>query len=108
MSANATVFVVDDNRDAAIRDALTEMLEAAGYKVAAFQDAEAFLEAHDPQHPGVILLDMQMPGMGGIELQAVLAARNDCRPIIFLTAHGSVQATRRVFKSGAFDFLEKP
>jgi two-component system, LuxR family, response regulator FixJ len=106
MSAGATIFLVDD--DSAVRDALTRLLEAAGYAVEAYPDAEAFLAAYEPRRAGCPVLDMQMPGMGGLGLQAVLAERQDSRPIIFLTAHGTVPTTVRALKNGAFEFLEKP
>jgi len=106
MSADATVFLVDD--DNAVRDAHMRLLEAAGYAVEAYPDAEAFLAAYEPQRPGCLLLDMRMPGMGGLGLQAVLAERKDSRPIIFLTGHATVPMTINALKYGAFDFLEKP
>jgi FixJ family two-component response regulator len=106
MSDNSIIFIVDD--DPAVRDALTSLFEAANYAVEAYPDADAFLAANAPQRPGCLVLDMQMPGMGGLGLQAVLAERKDSRPIIFLTAHGTVPMTVRAFRNGAFDFLEKP
>lgn len=106
MSDGITVFIVDD--DSAVRDALTRLLEAAGYAVESYPDAEAFLAAYEPHRPGCLVLDMKMPGMSGLGLQAVLAERKDSRPIIFLTAHGTVPMTVSALKHGAFDFLEKP
>jgi len=106
MSDTSTIFIVDD--DQAVRDALSILFEAAGYVTEAFPDAETFLATYEPDRPGCLVLDMKMPGMGGLGLQASLAARGDCRTIIFLTAHGTVPTTTRAFKNGAFDFLEKP
>lgn len=106
MSDGSTVFIVDD--DSAVRDSLTHLLEAAGYAVEAYPTAEAFLAAYEPRRPGCLVLDLQMPGMGGLGLQAVLAERKDTRPIIFLTAHATVPISVRALKNGAFDFLEKP
>jgi FixJ family two-component response regulator len=106
MNDSNTIFIVDD--DPAVRDSLTGLLKAAGYAVEAYPDAEAFLAAYDPCRPGCLILDMQMPGMGGLGLQAVLAEREDSRPIIFLTAHATVPTTILALKKGAFDFLEKP
>ncbi len=106
MNDSSIVFIVDD--DPAVRDSLTALLKAAGYAVEAYPDAEAFLAAYDPRQPGCLVLDMQMPGMGGLGLQSVLAERKDNRPIIFLTAHATVPTTVRALKKGAFDFLEKP
>ena len=106
MSANDTVFIVDD--DSAVLDSLTRLLKTAGYIVEPYPNAEAFLAGYDTRRPGCLILDMQMPGMGGLGLQAVLAERKDIRPIIFLTAHATVPTTRYALKQGAFDFLEKP
>ena len=106
MSTDVTIFVIDD--DSAVRDALTRLLEAAGYTVEAYPSAEAFLAAYAPNRPGCLVLDIQMPGMGGLGLQELLAERRDSRPIIFLTGHATVPTTVRALKSGAFDFLEKP
>lgn len=106
MSTNATIFVVDD--DIAVCDSLTYLLEAAGYRVEAYADAGAFLTSYDPSRPGCLILDMQMPGIDGLELQALLAERKDSRPIIFLTGQATVSMTARAFRHGAFDFLEKP
>jgi len=106
MNDDNTVFIVDD--DPAVRDSLSALLKAAGYAVEAHPDAEAFLAAYEPDRPGCLILDMQMPGMGGLKLQAALAERKDSRPIIFLTGHATVPTTVRALKNGAFDFLEKP
>ena len=103
---SGTVFIVDD--DQAVRDSLRSLFDAAGYAAESYPDAEAFLAAYNPQRPGCLVLDMQMPGMGGLGLQEELAKREDRRPIIFLTAHGTVSLTVRALKNGAFDFLEKP
>ena len=106
MNNTATVFIIDD--DQAVRDSLESLFAAAGYTTESFAGAEAFLATYDPRRPGCLLLDMQMPGMGGLGLQKALAERKDSRPIIFLTAHGTVPMTVRALKNGAFDFLEKP
>jgi FixJ family two-component response regulator len=106
MNDAGTIFIVDD--DLAVRDSLESLFDAAGYAVEAYPDAKAFLGACGPQRPGCLVLDMQMPGMSGLDLQAALVERGDSRPIIFLTAHGTVPTTVRALKGGAFDFLEKP
>ncbi len=106
MSAGATVFVVDD--DAAVRDALTHLLAAGGYAVEGYASAEAFLAACDPDRPGCVVLDIQMPGMSGLELQTELSERHLRQPVIFLTGHGTVSMAVRALSGGAFDFLEKP
>ena len=106
MTGNNTVFIVDD--DSAVLDSLTRLLKTAGYTVEAYPSAEAFLASYNPCRPGCLILDMQMPGIGGLGLQDVLSDRKDVRPIIFLTAHATVPTTIRAIKQGAFDFLEKP
>lgn len=103
---NQTVFVVDD--DAAIRDALTQLLETAGLQVEAHAGGPAFLAAHEADRPGCLLLDMAMPGMSGFEVQAALNARGLTIPVIFLTGHGDIPMAVRAVQAGAVDFLEKP
>ena len=103
---NQTVFVVDD--DAAMRDALVELLETAGLEVEAHADGPAFLAAYEVDRTGCLLLDMAMPGMTGFEVQAALNARGLTIPIIFLTGHGDIPMAVRAVQAGAVDFLEKP
>jgi two-component system, LuxR family, response regulator FixJ len=103
----ATVFVVDD--DSAVRDSLTRLLAGAGdFHVRAYERAESFLDAVDPAQPGCVLLDMELPGMNGLDAQRWLATRRIRLPVIFLTAYGSVPSAVRAVKDGAFEFLEKP
>ncbi|MDD5462809.1 MAG: response regulator [Methylococcales bacterium] len=106
MSTQSCVFIVDD--DDAVRDSLGLVMEAAGFNYQAFESAEHFLKAYCPDMPGCLLLDVNMPGMNGNELQAELIHRNIHLPIIFLTAHGDIPLTVRVIKAGAVDFLTKP
>jgi RNA polymerase sigma factor (sigma-70 family) len=101
-----TVFIVDD--DAAVRDSLSLLLGMRGYKTRSFVRGEHFLAAIDPAACGCVLLDLRMPSVDGIEVQAALAARGIALPIIILTAHGDVASARTTLKGGAFDFLEKP
>jgi FixJ family two-component response regulator len=101
-----TVYVVED--DAAVRDALAQLLEGKRFRVKLFESAERFLEACDPGQAGCLLLDMKLPGMSGIELQEALAARGIELPIIFLTGHGDVPSSVRALRAGAVDFLQKP
>ena len=106
MLPSRTVLIVDD--DAAVRDSLTLLLRLRGFQTQAFPSAEAFLQHLDPRWRGCVLLDLRMSGMSGLELQAALAEHGVALPIIILTAHGDVAATRQAFKGGAFDFVEKP
>jgi len=101
-----TVFIVDD--DEAVRDSLRWLLEANGYRVKSFSGAEDFLQAYDPDEIGVLIVDVRMPGMSGLELQEELIARNAPLPIVFITGHGDVPMAVSTIKKGAVDFLEKP
>lgn len=101
-----TVYVVED--DAAVRDALAQLLEGKRFRVKAFESAERFLEAYESGQTGCLVLDMHLPGMSGIDLQAALAARGIDLPIIFLTGHGDVPSSVRALRAGAVDFLQKP
>ena len=102
----ATVFIVDD--DEAVRDSLRWLLEANGYRVRCYDSGERFLAEVDPSMVGVIVLDVRMPGMSGLELQERLIARKSTLPIIFVTGHGDVPMAVNTMKKGAVDFLEKP
>jgi len=100
-----TVFIVDD--DAAIRDALSQLLETASLPVESHADGSAFLAAYGDR-PGCLLLDIAMPGMSGLEVQAALSARGLAIPVVFLTGHGDIPLAVRALQAGAVDFLEKP
>lgn len=102
---NQTVFVVDD--DAAMRDALVQLLETAGLRTESHADGAAFLAAYEDR-PGCLVLDMAMPGVDGLQVQAALNARGLAIPIIFLTGHGDIPMAVRAVQEGAVDFLEKP
>jgi FixJ family two-component response regulator len=101
-----TVFVVDD--DAALREALVQLLEAAGLHVESHPDGEAFLAAYEPGRSGCLLLDVAMPGMTGLEVQAELERRGNEIPVVFLTGHGDIPMAVRAVQAGAVDFLQKP
>ncbi|MDP1927078.1 MAG: response regulator [Thiobacillus sp.] len=103
---NSTVFVVDD--DDAMRDALAQLLEAAGLQVEIHANGSDFLAAFGENRPGCVLLDMAMPGMTGLEVQAALKARGLAVPILFLTGHGDIPMAVQAVQAGAADFLEKP
>jgi FixJ family two-component response regulator len=101
-----TVFIVDD--EAPVRKALSRLLRAAGFAVAAFASPGEFLAQHDLHKPGCLVLDLMMPGIDGIELQRALARKGSVLPIIFLTGHGDIPKSVQAMKSGALDFLTKP
>ena len=101
-----TVFVVDDY--APVRNAISRLLRTAGFVVAAFASADAFLAQYDPAASGCLVLDLAMPAVSGLELQEILAQTGSLLPIIFLTAHGSIPQSVQAMKQGASDFLTKP
>lgn len=101
-----TIFIVDD--DEAVRDSLRWLLEANGYRVQSFSGAEEFLASYDPDQVAVLIADVRMPGMSGLELQEELIARKSPLPIVFITGHGDVPMAVSTMKKGAIDFLEKP
>jgi FixJ family two-component response regulator len=101
-----TVFVVDD--DAAFLDSLRWILQSEGYGVDTHLSAEAFLAVCDPHHCGCLVLDVQMPSMGGLTLQDELLQRGIHLPIIFVTGYGEIAMAVGALKKGAFDFIEKP
>lgn len=101
-----TVFLVDD--DPAIRGSLTLSLATAGLTVESYASAQDFLTAYTSARPGCLVLDVRMPEITGLELQALLAARGIRIPIIFISAHGDIPMSVKAIKAGAVDFLEKP
>jgi FixJ family two-component response regulator len=101
-----TVFVVDD--DAGVRKALGRLLSSAGYPHQSFASAEEFLHGSDIEAPGCILLDIQLPGLNGLEVQQSLAGAGRHLGVVFITGHGDVPTSVRAMKAGAVDFLPKP
>lgn len=107
MSASSpTVHVVDD--DVEILDSMKLLLESHEVRTQIYQQAEDFLRNYDPQALGCVVLDVNMPGMDGLELQSELAAIGSLLPIIFLSGHADVPIAVKALKSGAYDFLQKP
>lgn len=100
------VYIVDD--DEALRDSLVWLLESSGFKVCAYESAEAFLEVFDLEMTGCLVLDVRMPGMSGLELFEALRERHCPLPVIFITGHGDVPMAVKAVKRGAMDFIEKP
>ena len=101
-----TIFLVDD--DDAIRHSASFMLRHAGYTVKTFPDGVAFLDQYTPNDHACILLDVRMPVMDGLTVQAKLNERGNTMPIIVLTGHGDVSVAVQAMKNGAIEFLEKP
>jgi FixJ family two-component response regulator len=99
------VFVVDD--DFRVREALASLMACHGIQVAVFSSASEFLEAEKPDAPACLVLDIELPGINGLELQEQLSAGH-APPIIFVTGHGDVPSSVRAMKRGAIEFLSKP
>ena len=104
--ARQTVLIVED--DLATGEALCNLLDSAGVPALRFASAEEFIEAWDPSTAGCLVLDVRLPGMSGIELQAQLVESGIKIPIIVVTAHGDVPMARKALKTGAVEFLTKP
>ncbi len=103
---SALVHLVDD--DDAVRDALARLLASVDLRVQGWADAQQFLRGFDRDAIGAVVLDVRMPGMGGLALLDALRSAGADQPVILLTGHGTVEMCRRAFKSGAAEFLEKP
>jgi FixJ family two-component response regulator len=103
--ADVTVHVVED--DESSRVATTRVLKTSGYDVRAYSSAAEFLAA-PPAGPGCIVLDLQLPGLNGLEAQQALAASPNPLPVVFLSGHGDVPKSVKAMKAGAVDFLAKP
>ena len=104
--AAPATYIVDD--DDAIRDSLSMWLGMRGIRCLAYPSAESFLDAVQPEWRGCVLIDLQLEGIDGLELQARLAERKITMPVIFVTGHGDVGTARDALKAGALDFIEKP
>lgn len=105
-STDEIVYIVDDNPS--VRKALTRMFKTHGMPVTTFESARDFLDCKRADVPGCLLLDVQMPGQTGIELQEELLAHHVDLPIVFMTAHGDIPMTVKAMQNGAIDFLQKP
>src|ERR1700757_4074641 len=100
------VYVVDD--DESVRTALGALVRSAGLAVQTFSSAQEFLAFPRPDAPSCLVLDVQLPGLSGLELQQELAHIDVQIPIIFITGHGDIPMTVRAMKAGASEFLTKP
>ena len=100
------VQLVDD--DQAVREALATLIGTVGLRVQTWSDPQQFLQGLDREAIGAIVLDVRMPGLGGLAVLERLVADGVDQPVVMLTGHGTVEMCRRAFKSGAAEFLEKP
>ncbi len=100
------VHLIDD--DEGVREGLTILLAEAGFTVRAHKSGTEFLEISDKAVSGVIISDIRMPGIDGLELQQRLNTSKNGLPIIFITGHGDIQMAVQAIKAGATDFIEKP
>ena len=105
-SENGTVLVVDD--DASMRDSLGNLIRSIGLSVQTFASAQEFLARRLPAVPSCLLLDVELPGLSGLDLQQELIKGDVPIPIIFITGHGDIPMTVRAMKAGAIEFLTKP
>jgi len=101
-----TIFIVDD--DASFRNGISRLLRAGRYAVQTFASATEFLQSARTDAPGCVLLDLQMPGPSGLDLQGALARSENPLPIVFLTGKGDIPTSVHAMRAGAEDFLTKP
>ncbi|MEO7098620.1 MAG: response regulator [Luteolibacter sp.] len=103
-----TVFIVDD--DASVLRSLSRLARQADYEPSTFSSAEEFLDSQTapPQHPACLVLDLGMPGLGGLELQRKLSDSPMSCPVIFISGNGNIPSTVQAMKQGAVTFLSKP
>ncbi len=99
------VYIVDDDPD--MRNSIKWLLESVNLTVCVFDSAEQFLAAYTGDTPGCLLLDVRMPGMGGLRLLENLRSTHPHLPVIMFTGYGDVDMAVRALKTGAFDFIEK-
>jgi FixJ family two-component response regulator len=106
ISEDSIVFVVDD--DPIVRGAISALLLSVGRHVELFESATKLLQTSLPAVPSCLVLDIRLPGLGGLDLQAGLASAGLSMPVIFITGHGDIPMSVRAMKAGAIDFLTKP
>jgi FixJ family two-component response regulator len=100
------VFVIDD--DPLVRESVADLLNSSGFAVRTFASATEFVQGQRPDIPACLILDVELPGLSGLDLQAELAKSGIEMPIVFLTGHGDIPMSVRAMKAGAVEFLTKP
>jgi FixJ family two-component response regulator len=104
--SNSLVFLIDD--DASVRKGVLRLLRSAGFKSEAFESASNFLTREQHSGPACVIVDVQMPGLNGIDLQNVLIQRRREEQLVFISGHGNIPMCAQAMKAGAVDFLPKP
>jgi FixJ family two-component response regulator len=102
----ACIFIVDDDHQ--VRSALKLLMQSVGLEVETYASAQEYLDQFDVQRAGCLIIDVRMPGISGLDLQARLAVEKIHPPVIIITGHGDVPMAVRAVQSGAIDFIEKP
>lgn len=103
---DGVVIVVDD--DDSTRASLENLVRSVGLRVVTYASAREFLASQPPDAPGCLVLDVRLPGLSGLDLQAKLTAAGDELPIVFITGHGDIPMSVQAIKAGAVEFLPKP
>jgi RNA polymerase sigma factor (sigma-70 family) len=106
VTPKSTVYIVDD--DQAIRHAMELLMRSVGLDYEIFHSADDFLSNHSNERAGCLVLDIRMPGLGGLELQEKLNDTGSTMPVIFITGHGDVPMAVEAMQKGAVDFIQKP
>ena len=106
MNRTPLIHLVDD--DAGVRDSLALLIGTVGLRVMPWAHPQAFLDGFDREAIGAIMLDVRMPGLGGLQVLEALRTQGADQPVVMLTGHGTVALCRQAFKGGAAEFLEKP
>jgi FixJ family two-component response regulator len=104
--SDAIIAIVDD--DASVREGLHSLIRSAGWRVETFVSAQEFLGRLGSEAPSCVILDLQLPGLSGLDLQERMAEVGLEIPIVFLTGHGNIPASVQAMKAGAVEFLTKP
>ena len=105
-AVNSTVYIMDD--DQAIRHAMELLMRSVGLGYEIFHSGDDFLSSHTNDRAGCLVLDIRMPGLGGLELQEKLNEMGSTLPVIFITGHGDVPMAVEAMQKGAVDFIQKP
>lgn len=106
MTDSPSVFIVDD--DVSVREAIVALMRSVGLSAEAFATTRDFLDRQPLNGPSCLILDVQLPGLNGLEFQEELSRSGILIPIVFITGHGSIPMTVRAMKAGAIEFLTKP